>query len=211
MSDHQEEIEAALVNLKETQELYSKMDSFVKEKRQTLLEKESLLQKQQQQLENKQKHVDQSESEYIHEHTLRLDLETQVKQYQEKLEGYEKRITDLQSMLAESKNENMKLSQEYLRYKDLGDTADRRIGLFSKTNEELQQKIDSQNIFILQLQKRIAELQESNYFIANDHSRATLALNEVNDQVSRLLAAVNGRSPQKPLPAVGQQSGLSVS
>ena len=159
------------------------MDSFVKEKRQSVLEKETDLKKQEQIIETKQKQLNASESEYIREHTLRLDYENQVKQYQEKIESYEKRINDLQSVIAETKNENMKLNQEYLRIKDVGDSADRRITLFSKTNEELQQKIESQNIFILQLQKRIAELQESNYFIANDHSRATLALNEVNDQV----------------------------
>ena len=159
------------------------MDSFVKEKRQSVLEKETELKKQEQIIETKQKQLNASESEYIREHTLRLDYENQVKQYQEKIESYEKRINDLQSVIAETKNENMKLNQEYLRIKDVGDSADRRITLFSKTNEELQQKIESQNIFILQLQKRIAELQESNYFIANDHSRATLALNEVNDQV----------------------------
>lgn len=183
------------------------MNMFVKEKRDSLLAKETDLRKQQQQLEVKQKQVSASETEFIREHSVRLDCENQIKQYQEKMEGYEKRINDLQSLVAEARNENMKLSQEYMRYKDIGDTADRRVSLFSKTNEELQQKIESQNIFILQLQKRIAELQESNYFIANDHSRATLALNEVNDQVSRLLAVVNARSPSKQLPG---QSGLSV-
>ena len=62
-------------------------------------------------------------------------------------------------MLAESKNENMKLSQEYLRYKDLGDTADRRIGLFSKTNEELQQKIEkSARKELTRLTNRVVDL-----------------------------------------------------
>lgn len=195
------------MNLKETQSLYSKMDTYVKERRKEALEKEAELTKREQQLTLKEKQVSSSESEYVREHTTRLDLEEQVRKDQEKMENYEKRIADLQTLVAESKNENMKLSQEYMRFKDIGDTADRRISIFSKTNEELQQKIENQSIFILQLQKRIAELQESNYFIANDHSRATLALNEVNGQVSRLLAVVNGRSPQKPLV---QQSTLSV-
>lgn len=51
LSEHQEEIEAALRQLQETQQLYAKMDGFVKEKRQTLLEREAALRRESQQLE----------------------------------------------------------------------------------------------------------------------------------------------------------------
>lgn len=37
MSEHQEEVESALANLRETQALYAKMEGFVKEKRQSVL------------------------------------------------------------------------------------------------------------------------------------------------------------------------------
>lgn len=203
-------METALANLKETQALYAKMDGFVKEKRQAVLNKETELRRQEQQLELKEQQQNEAEKKFAKEHAMVLDLQNEISAANAKHEEYEKRVNELQRLLAESKNENLKLSQEYMKWKDIGDTADRRVGLFSKTNEELQQKIESQSIFILQLQKRIAELQESNYFIANDHSRATLALNEVSGQVSRLLAAMNAKSPRKsPLP-LPQQSSLSV-
>ena len=203
-------MESALANLKETQELYTKMDGFVKEKRQQVLSKETELRRAEQQLELKKQQQAEMESRYEREHGSLLDLQDQLAATNAKIEEYEKRVNELQRNLAEAKNENLKLNQEYMRWKDISDTADKRVGLFSKTNEELQQKIESQSIFILQLQKRIAELQESNYFIANDHSRATLALNEVNGQVSRLLAAMNAKSPQKPPLSLPQQSTLSV-
>lgn len=210
MSEHQEEVESALANLRETQALYAKMEGFVKEKRQSVLGKETELRRLEQQLELKQGQQDEAEKRYAKEHAMVLDLQNELSAASGRNEEYEKRVNELQRLLAEAKNENLKLSQEYMKWKDIGDNADRRVGLFSKTNEELQQKIESQSIFILQLQKRIAELQESNYFIANDHSRATLALNEVSGQVSRLLAAINAKSPRKsPLP-LPQQSSLSV-
>lgn len=197
LSEHQEEIEEALSKLKDTQQLYAKMDGFVKEKRQQLLEKETELKRRDQQLDLREKQLDDITGKLASEHSARLDAESQVTNLQKKLDDLERRLNDLQTLLAEARNENVRLSQEYMRYKDIGDTADRRVSLFSKTNEELQQKIESQNIFILQLQKKIAELQESNYYITNDHSRAALALNEVSGQVSRLLAVVNAKSPQK--------------
>ena len=46
-------MESALANLKETQELYTKMDGFVKEKRQQVLSKETELRRVEQQLELK--------------------------------------------------------------------------------------------------------------------------------------------------------------
>ena len=206
LSEHQEEIEEALSKLKDTQQLYAKMDGFVKEKRQHLLSKETELKRKEQQLDLREKQLNDITGKLASEHSERLDAESQVASLQKKLDDLEHRLNDLQTLLAEARNENVRLSQEYMRYKDIGDTADRRVSLFSKTNEELQQKIESQNIFILQLQKKIAELQESNYYITNDHSRATLALNEVSGQVSRLLAVVNAKSPQKAVPKSPQDS-----
>lgn len=54
MSEHQEEVESALANLRETQALYAKMEGFVKEKRQSVLGKETELRRLEQQLELKQ-------------------------------------------------------------------------------------------------------------------------------------------------------------
>ena len=197
LSEHQEEIEAALRQLQETQQLYAKMDGFVKEKRQTLLEREAALRRESQQLELRRRQQEKEDAKLAAERAGRMDAETRATQLQEKADALEKRVNELQTLLAEARNENVKLGQEYMRSKDAGETAERRVGLYAKTNEELQQKLESQNVFILQLQKRIAELQESNYYITNDHSRATLALNEVSGQVSRLLAAVNAKSPGK--------------
>ena len=197
LSEHQEEIEAALRQLQETQQLYAKMDGFVKEKRQTLLEREAALRRESQQLELRRRQQEKADAKLAAERAGRMDAETRATQLQEKADALEKRVNELQTLLAEARNENVKLGQEYMRSKDAGETAERRVGLYAKTNEELQQKLESQNVFILQLQKRIAELQESNYYITNDHSRATLALNEVSGQVSRLLAAVNAKSPGK--------------
>lgn len=197
LSEHQEEIETALRKLQDTQQLYAKMDGFVKEKRQALLEREAALRRETQQLELRRRQQEKEDEKLAAERAGRMDAETQATRLQEKVDAMERRVNELQTLLAEARNENVRLGQEYMRFKDVGDTAERRVGLYAKTNEELQQKIESQNVFILQLQKRIVELQESNYYITNDHSRATLALNEVSGQVSRLLAAVNAKSPGK--------------
>ena len=179
--------------------LYSKRKELdeLESSRQEVASREAALRRESQQLELRRRQQEKEDAKLAAERAGRMDAETRATQLQEKADALEKRVNELQTLLAEARNENVKLGQEFMRSKDAGETAERRVGLYAKTNEELQQKLESQNVFILQLQKRIAELQESNYYITNDHSRATLALNEVSGQVSRLLAAVNAKSPGK--------------
>ena len=116
MSEHQEEVESALANLKETQALYAKMEGFVKEKRQSVLGKETELRRLEQQLELKQGQQDEAEKRYAKEHAMVLDLQNELSTASGRNEEYEKRVNELQRLLAEAKNENLKLSQEYMKW-----------------------------------------------------------------------------------------------
>ena len=78
MSEHQEEVESALANLRETQALYAKMEGFVKEKRQSVLGKETELRRLEQQLELKQGQQDEAEKRYAKEHAMVLDLQNEL-------------------------------------------------------------------------------------------------------------------------------------
>ena len=118
-----------------------------------------------------------------------------------------KRIEELQSELAEARNESQRLSREFMRFKDISDTAEKRISLYERETEGLKQSLASQSLFVSELQKQIAELKEINFLAVNDRSRAQLAISEVTSNVSRLLQAINQKSPRLPLPS---QSGISM-
>lgn len=183
------------------------MDKFVKEKRQELLEKESLLKKQEESCSLREKQIAEINSKLAQEHAERLDLENQFNSLKEKNESNLKRIDELQNSLAEARNENQRLSREFMRFKDISDTSEKRIRLYERETEGLKQSLNSQSLFVSELQKQIAELKEVNFLAVNDRSRAQLAISEVTNNVSRLLAAMNQKSPHLPLP---QQSGVSL-
>ena len=44
-----------------------------------------------------------------------MDAETRATQLQEKVDALEKRVNELQTLLAEARNENVKLGQEFMR------------------------------------------------------------------------------------------------
>ena len=209
MTAYSEEAETALVKLADTQALFGKMDVFLKERRQAVLEEEASLRRQKEEIALRTRQLDETDAQRASDHAARLDAEEKVRTLQLRVEDMEKRISQLQGLLASARNENVRLQQDHLRQKDLGDTAERRVVLYQQEQEQMEKTLESQKLFILQLQKRISELEESHYYITNDHSRATMALSKVSGEVSRLLAAVNGRSPQKQPPVMGfeQQGG----
>ena len=183
------------------------MDKFVKEKRKELLEKEAALKKQEESCALRERQVDDVNARLAQEHAERLDLEAQFAALKEKDEGNLKRIEELQSELAEARNESQRLSREFMRFKDISDTAEKRISLYERETEGLKQSLASQSLFVSELQKQIAELKEINFLAVNDRSRAQLAISEVTNNVSRLLQAINQKSPRLPLPS---QSGISM-
>lgn len=179
----------------------------MKEKRRELLEKEAALKKQEESCALRERQVADVNSRLAQEHAERLDLEAQFAALKEKNEANLKRIEELQSELAESRNESQRLSREFMRFKDISDTAEKRISLYERETEGLKQSLASQSLFVSELQKQIAELKEINFLAVNDRSRAQLAISEVTSNVSRLLQAINQRSPRLPLPS---QSGISM-
>ena len=197
MTAYSEEAETALAKLADTQALFGKMDVFLKERRQAVLEEEASLRRQKEEIALRTRQLDETDAQRANDHAARLDAEEKVRSLQLRVEDMEKRINQLQGLLASARNENVRLQQDHLRQKDMGDTAERRVVLYQQEQEQMEKTLESQKMFILQLQKRISELEESHYYITNDHSRATMALSKVSGEVSRLLAAVNGRSPQK--------------
>lgn len=203
MTAYSEEAETALAKLADTQALFGKMDVFLKERRQAVLEEEASLRRQKEEIALRTRQLDETDAQRASDHAARLDAEEKVCTLQLRVEDMEKRIGQLQGLLASARNENVRLQQDHLRQKDLGDTAERRVVLYQQEQEQMEKTLESQKLFILQLQKRISELEESHYYITNDHSRATMALSKVSEEVSRLLTAVNGRSPQKRPPVMG--------
>ena len=197
MTAYSEEAETALAKLADTQALFGKMDVFLKERRQAVLEEEASLRRQKEQIALRTRQLDETDAQRASEHAARLDAEEKVRTLQLRVEDLEKRISQLQGLLASARNENVRLQQDHLRQKDVGDTAERRVVLYQQEQEQMEKTLESQRLFILQLQKRISELEESHYYITNDHMRATMALSKVSGEASRVLAMVHGRSPQK--------------
>ena len=200
LTAYSEDMESALAKLSDVHSLFTNMDRFVRERRQTILEQEAALRRQKEELDFRARQADKNDGQRAADHAARLDAEERVRGLQTQVDELERRVGTLQGLLADARNENVKLRQDSLRNKDVGDTAERRLVLYQQEQEKMEKTVESQKVFILQLQKRIAELEESHYYITNDHSRATLALSKVSDEVSRLLAVVNARSPQKVMP-----------